>query len=203
LRLAASVARYASRGVVLSQMAAGNPKGLACKRIGAPLLFGRLWQETGCQAVIENLLAGRAFEFPVARAVFGTTAWPGRRFRGAGLFKAGEGGSAWIRDGRAMPATCISRGTQPLVSVRTSQPLPAFSLVACCSRSRSRSTSPHSGRTPAWRQRSSSSLQRRAQPSGQQSRAVQIGLKGGEQEDLIAQAGAGSQQEAKAPPAAS
>jgi hypothetical protein len=37
---------------------------------GAPLLFGRLWQETGCQAVIEDLLAGRAFEFPVARAVF-------------------------------------------------------------------------------------------------------------------------------------
>jgi hypothetical protein len=46
-RLAASVARYAARGVVLSQLAAGNPKGLACKRIGAPLLFGRLSQETG------------------------------------------------------------------------------------------------------------------------------------------------------------
>ena len=49
------------------------PDGLACRRIGAPLLFGRLWQETGCQAVIEELLGGRAFEFPVERAVFTAT----------------------------------------------------------------------------------------------------------------------------------
>src|SRR4051795_6310117 len=69
-RLANSVARYAERAVVLSQLAAGNPDGLACKRIGAPLLFGRLWEETGCNAVIEGLLAGRQFEFAVERAVF-------------------------------------------------------------------------------------------------------------------------------------
>lgn len=69
-RLAASVARYAERAVVLSQLEAGNPDGLACKRIGAPLLFGRLWEETGCRAVIEGLLAARGFEFPVERAVF-------------------------------------------------------------------------------------------------------------------------------------
>ena len=71
-RLASSVARYAERAVVLSQLAAGNPDGLACKRIGAPLLFGRLWEQTGCKAVIETLLAERAFEFPVERAVFAT-----------------------------------------------------------------------------------------------------------------------------------
>jgi hypothetical protein len=58
--------------VVLSQLAAGNPDGLACKRIGVPLLFGRLWEETGCKAVVEALLAGRQFEFPVERAVFTT-----------------------------------------------------------------------------------------------------------------------------------
>src|SRR4051812_7646203 len=69
-RLASSVARYAERAVVLSQLAAGNPDGLACKRIGASLLFGRLWEETGCNAVIEALLAGRQFEFAVERAVF-------------------------------------------------------------------------------------------------------------------------------------
>jgi hypothetical protein len=56
--------------VVLSQLAAGNPDGLACKRIGAPLLFGRLWEETGCKAVIEALLGERQFEFLVERAVF-------------------------------------------------------------------------------------------------------------------------------------
>jgi hypothetical protein len=71
-RLASSVARYAERAVVLSQLAAGNPDGLACKRIGAPLLFGRLWEETGCRAVVERLLAERLFEFPVERAVFAT-----------------------------------------------------------------------------------------------------------------------------------
>jgi hypothetical protein len=71
-RLASSVVRYAERAVVLSQIEAGNPAGLACKRIGAPLLFGRLWEETGCRAVIEELLAERGFEFPVERAVFAT-----------------------------------------------------------------------------------------------------------------------------------
>ncbi len=71
-RLASSAARYTERAVVLSQIEAGNPAGLACKRIGAPLLFGRLWEETGCRAVIEGLLTERAFEFPVERAVFAT-----------------------------------------------------------------------------------------------------------------------------------
>jgi DDE family transposase len=71
-RLASSVARYAERAVVLSQLEAGNPERLACKRIGAPLLFGRLWEETGCRAVIEDLLSGRDFEFAVERAVFTT-----------------------------------------------------------------------------------------------------------------------------------
>jgi hypothetical protein len=71
-RLASSVARYAERAVVLSQLEAGNPEGLACKRLGAPLLFGRLWEETGCRVVIEDLLSGRGFEFAVERAVFAT-----------------------------------------------------------------------------------------------------------------------------------
>src|ERR671929_1613737 len=71
-RLASSVARYAERAVVLSQLETGNPERLACTRIGAPLLFGRLWEETGCRAVIEDLLAERGFEFPVERAVFAT-----------------------------------------------------------------------------------------------------------------------------------
>jgi Transposase DDE domain len=71
-RLASSVARYAERAVVLSELAAGNPDQLACRRIGGPLLFGRLWERTGCRAVLEELLAGRGFEFDVERAVFAT-----------------------------------------------------------------------------------------------------------------------------------
>src|SRR5215217_7648704 len=71
-RLASSVARYAERTLVLSQIEAGNPERLACKRIGAPLVFGRLWEETGCRAVVQDFVAGRDFGFPVERAVFAT-----------------------------------------------------------------------------------------------------------------------------------
>ncbi|HXJ03422.1 MAG TPA: IS1634 family transposase [Micropepsaceae bacterium] len=69
-RLATSIGRYAERAIVLSQLNAGDLDGLSCKRIGAPLLFGRLWQDTGCRAVIDELLAARSFEFPLERAVF-------------------------------------------------------------------------------------------------------------------------------------
>jgi Transposase DDE domain len=69
-RLAASVGRYAERAIVLSQLEAGKLEDLHCKRIGAPLLFGRLWQDTGCRAVIDELLTGRQFEYPVERAIF-------------------------------------------------------------------------------------------------------------------------------------
>src|ERR671927_1618817 len=71
-RLASSVARYAERAVVLSELAAGHPNQLACRRIGGPLLFGRLWERTGCRAVLEELLAGRGFEFAVEGAIFAT-----------------------------------------------------------------------------------------------------------------------------------
>ena len=69
-RLAASVARFAERAVVLAQVVNGNPDGLVCRRIGPPLLFGRLWRDTGIQVVLAKLLATRAFEFAVKRAVF-------------------------------------------------------------------------------------------------------------------------------------
>src|SRR5262249_9594246 len=42
----------------------------AARRIGGPLLFGRIWQRLGIADVLEELLEHRAFEFPVERAVF-------------------------------------------------------------------------------------------------------------------------------------
>jgi len=69
-RLAASVGRYTERAIVLSQLQTGDLDGLSCKRIGAPLLFGRLWQDTGCRSVIDDLVATRSFEYPLERAVF-------------------------------------------------------------------------------------------------------------------------------------
>jgi hypothetical protein len=69
--LLASGARFCEQAILLSAL--DNPEHeprLQTRRIGAPLVFGRLWQETGCHAVIDELLAGRAFAFPVERAIF-------------------------------------------------------------------------------------------------------------------------------------
>jgi hypothetical protein len=63
-------ARLSRRSMILSLIDDGSVPDLACRRIGAPLLFERLWQESGCRTVVENLLAGRRFEFAVERAVF-------------------------------------------------------------------------------------------------------------------------------------
>jgi hypothetical protein len=69
--LLASGARFCEQVMLLAAL--DNPEHgprLRTRRIGAPLVFGRLWQEIGCRAVIEELLAGRAFAFPVERAIF-------------------------------------------------------------------------------------------------------------------------------------
>src|SRR5208283_2978968 len=43
---------------------------VTAKRIGGPLLFGRIWERLGIGAVLDGLLKERGFEFPVERAVF-------------------------------------------------------------------------------------------------------------------------------------
>ena len=54
--------------------ALGHAKGqllsITNRHIGPPLIFERLWQQTGCQRVIKQLLERRRFEFDVERAVF-------------------------------------------------------------------------------------------------------------------------------------
>ena len=42
----------------------------AARRIGPALAFERLWEETGCRAVVENLAGARNHDFPLERAVF-------------------------------------------------------------------------------------------------------------------------------------
>ncbi|HTR13555.1 MAG TPA: hypothetical protein VMI72_09970 [Roseiarcus sp.] len=46
---------------------------VAAKRIGGPMLFGRIWERLGVVEVLTDLLEERAFEFPVERAVFVAT----------------------------------------------------------------------------------------------------------------------------------
>jgi transposase len=69
-RLIRSVARRAQRSMVLSLLDEGSIPELSCKRVGPPLLFERLWRDTECRAILDELPAGRGFEFAVERAVF-------------------------------------------------------------------------------------------------------------------------------------
>src|SRR5215208_101141 len=72
--LLASGARLCEQVMLFSALE--NPEQaarLSCKRIGGPLLFGRLWDRLGVGAVLQELLAPRAFEFALERAVFVAT----------------------------------------------------------------------------------------------------------------------------------
>jgi transposase len=68
--LLASGARLAHHSLLLTAHKNGQAPAVSTQRIGPTLIFERLWKETGCQAVINRLLANRHFEFPVERAVF-------------------------------------------------------------------------------------------------------------------------------------
>ena len=67
-----SGARLCETAMLVSSLRRGTLDAVSTRRIGAPLVFGRLWQETGCRAVIEGLIGRRGFEFPVERAIFAT-----------------------------------------------------------------------------------------------------------------------------------
>jgi hypothetical protein len=69
-RLARSAARLAQRSMILSLLDQDGVPTLATRRIGPPLAFERLWRETGCRAVIEDLAAERSFGFALERACF-------------------------------------------------------------------------------------------------------------------------------------
>jgi len=58
-----SGARFAQSVLVLSAHARGEIPTITTQRIGPALIFERLWQQTGCQHVIKQLLKGRRYEF--------------------------------------------------------------------------------------------------------------------------------------------
>jgi hypothetical protein len=68
--LLASGARFAEHVLLLTAHRNGEVPVVTSHRIGPTLIFERLWQETGCQQVLRDLLAPRHFEFSVERAVF-------------------------------------------------------------------------------------------------------------------------------------
>lgn len=68
--LIASAARHSRRSIVLSRFYRGELAELRRRSIGPDLVFGRLWQETGCAEVLRQHLADRHFGFAVERAVY-------------------------------------------------------------------------------------------------------------------------------------
>ena len=69
-RLLRSGARFAAKAIVVNALAEGTVTANAARRIGPALVFERLWEETGCRAVIEDLAGSRKHGFPLERAVF-------------------------------------------------------------------------------------------------------------------------------------
>jgi len=68
--LLASGARFAEHVLLLTAQRSGQVPVLTTRRLGPTLIFERLWQETGCQQVLRELLQQRRFNFDVERAVF-------------------------------------------------------------------------------------------------------------------------------------
>jgi Transposase DDE domain len=65
-----SGARFCETAMLISSLRAGTLEGAGSLRIGPPMVFGRLWEQAGCRAVIEQLAAGRDFGLPLERAIF-------------------------------------------------------------------------------------------------------------------------------------
>lgn len=67
-----SGARLADQVLLLSAHEHGELTTINTRRIGSVKIFERLWQETGCAAVVKELLRCRQFELPMERAIFMT-----------------------------------------------------------------------------------------------------------------------------------
>jgi hypothetical protein len=69
-RLLQSGARFAVKAMVLAAAETNEATKIATHKVGPALVFERLWQETGCCAVITELAGKRKHGFALERAVF-------------------------------------------------------------------------------------------------------------------------------------
>ncbi|HKF11445.1 MAG TPA: IS1634 family transposase [Xanthobacteraceae bacterium] len=69
-RLVRSGARFAAKAMVLSAASKDAAIKIAVRRIGPALVFERLWDETGCRAVVTELAGQRKHGFALERAAF-------------------------------------------------------------------------------------------------------------------------------------
>jgi hypothetical protein len=98
-RLLRSGARFATQALVLS--AAYDDPAAAVRRIGPALVFERLWAETGCRAVIEDVAKERKHGFALERAIFLTVL---HRLMGGGSDLAAD---RWREDYRIAGAEAL------------------------------------------------------------------------------------------------
>jgi len=90
----ASLARLAQHAIAMTKDTPQGRLGANTWRIGGPLVFQRLWEETGCQEVVQDLLQNRDFEFPRERILFAT------------VLTAGDKGSG--QEGRNVVPRCLA-----------------------------------------------------------------------------------------------
>jgi hypothetical protein len=69
-RLLRSGARFAAKAIVVDAVNDGTAISADVRRIGPALVFERLWEETGCRTVIEQLTGERKHGFALERAIF-------------------------------------------------------------------------------------------------------------------------------------
>ncbi len=93
-RLLRSGARFADKAIVLDALDRGEATVAGARRIGPALAFERVWEETGCRAVIERLASNRGHEFSLERAAFLTVL---HRLFGGGSDRAAD---RWREDYR-------------------------------------------------------------------------------------------------------
>ena len=65
-----SGARFSKTMALVTAHERGETTKIGGRRIGPPMVFERLWRESGCQQVVRSLLRGRQFGFDVERMVF-------------------------------------------------------------------------------------------------------------------------------------
>ena len=76
-RLLVSGSRFSEKLAVLWAHEKAKTPTTSRVSIGPDLLFRRLWRDLGVGDVLDEVLAGRGFEFPVERAVYLTVLSPG------------------------------------------------------------------------------------------------------------------------------
>src|SRR5271165_542843 len=131
-RLLQSGARFTESGMLVSAFEKGGTAAIDAKRIGPPLLFERLWRDSGCRSVIEDLLGrgSKSADFGLHKRAETTGLWgPDFGYNGvlSGRRRASPGQARWgcrgPRPSRVSQCGWLwpvisSRGLLPLRSAR-------------------------------------------------------------------------------------